>query len=230
MIYRLSAALAATLALAPAAAAQDVNFGGFRIDGRLGWVSTGATATAANLAEDPDEDGDELIEVSASGSDIGYGLEAGFDTMIGRSPILVGVYGGVDLGRTQACTAIAGEDRACAETDLSLHAGVRAGYVVSPTLMIYAKGGYSRGDLDMSYDADVGEDDDVILDSSSNRNGFHLGGGFEMAFSRHLYGKVEYSYTDFGSSNEAFDQPNILPGFAVSLDRHQAVAGIGFRF
>ena len=230
MIYRLSAAFAATLTLACPAAAQETNFGGFRIDGRLGWTSTGASATAVNLAEDPAEDGDELIEVSASNGDVGYGLEAGYDMMIGRSPILVGIYGGVDLGSTSACAEIAGDDRACAETDLAFHAGLRAGYVVSPALMVYAKGGYSRGDLDIRYDADVEDEDDVILDSSTNRNGFHLGGGFEIAFSRNFYGKLEYSYTDFGSATEAFDQPSILPGFSVGLDRHQAVAGLGFRF
>lgn len=127
------------------------------------------------------------------------------------------VYGGgigYDLQRGQAVFGIDGEitGSTAKETDAGitvkagrdLYAGVRAGYVVTPNTLLYAKGGYTNARVTAeSAGVRVGE----------NLDGFRLGAGVERKFGP-VYGKVEYRYSNY-------DQ---------DLERHQVVAGIGYRF
>ena len=126
-----------------------------------------------------------------------------------------------------------GDDLGCVGTGRNLSAGVRAGYVVTPSLLVYAKGGYSNGRVEFSYDSDVDEADELdadVAERSRSTDGYHLGGGAELAFSRHFYGKLEYLYTDYG--RVAFDgiAADGEPDARIATRRQQVMAGVGFRF
>ncbi|WP_129792868.1 outer membrane protein [Sphingosinicella sp. CPCC 101087] len=223
------AALLATASLAVPAQAESLT--GFRVEGRIGWESVSASTQIPNPDDDEDEDGDELLTVSDDENGINYGIEAGYDFPVGEWMTL-GAYGGVELSDMDRCAEIAGDDLGCVGTGRNFTAGVRAGFAVSPTFLVYAKGGYSNGKVEFSYDSDVEEEDPLDADfaeASRTRDGYHLGGGVELAFTSALYGKVEYVYTDYGTAR-FLSADEDLPGAAVGLSRHQVSAGIGLRF
>ena len=85
-----------------------------------------------------------------------------------------------------------------------LYAGVRAGYVVAPNTLLYAKGGYTNARV-------IGETANVRV--ADNLDGFRLGAGVERQFGR-FYGKVEYRYSNYSQD----------------VERHQVLAGLGVRF
>ena len=228
-IRLLAAAFAATCLAAPAFA-QD--FSGFRVEGRVGWESGRLSTEYPNPDEDPDEDGDEFLTFSDSESGVSYGIELGYDALIGES-VLVGAYGGVDFSDVERCEEIFGDDLGCVGAGRTFTAGVRAGVPVSRTFLLYAKGGYSNGRIDFAYDSDVDDDDELDADVpevSENQDGYHLGAGAEIAFGPSLYGKLEYVYTDYGNVRFLGVEADDEPSATVSASRHQVLAGIGLRF
>ena len=227
-LISVAALLAATSLSVPA---QSESLSGFRIEGRIGWESASAAADYPNPDDDEDEEGDELLAVSEDDNGITYGIEAGYDFPVG-SWMTLGAYGGAELSDIERCGEVAGDDLGCVGTGRNFTAGLRAGLAVSPVFLVYAKGGYSNGRVEFSYDSDV--DDEGALDAdfaeaNENRDGYHLGGGGEVAFTSNLYGKVEYVYTDYGTARFLAADAD-LPGAAVRLSRHQVTAGVGLRF
>lgn len=217
-----AALLAATAAACPAFAQED-NFSGLRGEVRVGWDSTGVDAAFP----DPD-DADETLTVDSDDGGITYGAELGYDLQLGN--VVLGAYGGLDFSQVEACGEVLGDDLGCADTGRNLTAGVRAGYVLGDSVLVYAKGGYSNGRLRFDYDGDVEDDDNDPVAFSRNRGGYHFGGGFEVALNPNLYVKAEYVYTDYGRFDYAFGDEDDPLSARIGANRHQATAGIGFRF
>ena len=95
------------------------------------------------------------------------------------------------------------------------------GFKASPSTLIYAKGGYTNLAVEAKYE---GPDDSREFDN--NADGFRLGAGVEHAFGPNAYGKVEYRYSNYNNiEHNAVDLAR-----SIDLDRHQVVAGVGFRF
>jgi outer membrane immunogenic protein len=217
------AALFAASAIAGPAFAQDYNFSGVRGEARVGWDNVRANATAP----DPDDD-DETVSAGESDDGIGYGLEIGYDYQ-SYGGFVAGIYGGVDFSNAGRCAEVLGDDLGCFEPGRNLTAGVRAGFALGESVLVYAKGGYSNGRLRFDYDADVDDDDNDLFALRRNRHGWHIGGGFEVALSRNLYMKAEYTYTDYGRLTYTDPDDEDLTA-RIGASRHQATAGIGVRF
>ncbi|MDQ8755255.1 outer membrane beta-barrel protein [Sphingosinicella sp. LHD-64] len=223
MKIRYLAALLAATAAVPAFA-QDGNFSGVRGEVRVGWDSAGVDATFP----DPD-DADETLSVDNDDDAIAYGAEIGYDLQLGDN-FVIGAYGGLDFSQAELCGEVLGDDLGCVETGRNLTAGLRAGFVLGESVLVYAKGGYSNGRLRFDYDGDVEDDDNDLVAFNRNRGGYHLGGGFEVALNPNLYVKAEYVYTDYGSFDYAFGDEDDPLTARIGANRHQALAGIGFRF
>jgi outer membrane immunogenic protein len=207
-----AAALAATVFATPAFAAE---FTGPRAELRVGYESVDADAGFVNGA----------VNKAASGSEDGvtYGVEVGYDHKIGSNFIL-GAYAGIDFSDADDCAGpVLGNDQACFSAGRNITAGIRAGVQVAPRVLLYAKGGYSNGRFKLAYDGPGTANDFNLRD---NRDGFHVGAGAEFAVTEKAYAKLEYVYTDYegrGYKNGAF-------GAAYDTNRHQVMAGVGFRF
>ncbi len=206
--------LAGTAALTFSAQAAAQDFGGLRIEGRAGYQSVNLEADFED--EDEDLSGDE------SEGGFAYGTEIGFDVQAGPGFVL-GAYAGYALSDVERCTEVFGDDEGCLEAGRTITAGVRAGVPIGTATLLYGKLGYSNTRLKVRYD----DFEDIIddFDLSRSGDGWHAGGGIELGFGKSFYGKAEYVFTNSsGNFSEA--------GASGSLDadRHEFVAGLGFRF
>lgn len=205
--------------------AQDQS--GLRIEGRLGWEQVDSEQSVP----DPGEDGDAFIDASGDDDGVSFGGEIGYDALVGNS-FLIGAYAGADFSDTEICNELIEDDQACTDLDRTFTFGLRAGVPIGKTSLIYVKGGYSIGSIDVSYDADVTDNDEdepgEIADFSESRGGYHVGAGVELGFTDNLYGKVEYVYTDFGT--DPYDISEDIGALDIGMDRHQVLVGVGLRF
>jgi outer membrane immunogenic protein len=216
-------AATATMAAGPAAAQEEEsNFTGVRLEPRAGWDSFGGRITMP----DPD-DADETITASTSQDKLGYGAELGYDVQLG--PVVVGAYAGIDNSGTSRCIEIVGDDIGCLESGRNLYAGGRAGVVLNGNILIYGRGGYSRGRYSLAYDGDTDVTTNITYVIADSSGGTHYGGGVEMAFTPNFYGRVEYLRTRYNRTewvNPADD--DFIVG--IRARRNQVFAGIGLRF
>jgi outer membrane immunogenic protein len=204
------------LAIAAPAAAQDAApvSSGPRIEARVGWDRPVIEAFL--------DDGVDSISDKAGKSGVTYGVEAGYDIVAG-GPSLIGIYGGIEDSSVKECLEIYGNDRGCVEAGRNITAGARVGFVTNRGV-VYLKGGYSNGRATVSYSDPAAPSDNFRL--SENLDGFHLGAGGEVMFGRNVYGKLEYVYTNYGGFD--YDDGDVAAG--LDVERHQVVAGVGFRF
>lgn len=210
-------AVAAIAAATPAFAQDAINFAtGPRIEVQVGWDRPTASLSVS--------DGVSTYSESAGKSGVTFGGEIGYDVPL--SPIsFAGVYGGVSGATTKECGEylVAG-DEACISAGRNFTAGLRAGFLVSNSTAIYAKGGYSNGRINLSY-ADPSDPTDNFK-VGGNLDGYHVGAGVEFGMQSRLYGKVEYVYSNYGE----YSYVDGTDSLTLGLDRHQVVAGLGYRF
>ncbi len=192
---------ASTFLVAVPAHAQ---FSGPRVEGRLAYDSVEATI----------ETGDPL-DTDDGESAISYGVEGGYDLQLGQ--FVVGAYAGLEGSNLRTCEEVFGGDEGCIGQGRNLYVGARAGYAVAPRVLLYAKGGYSNGSVEIEYDG--------IADFDANETfgGYHVGIGGELAVAAGLYGRIEYVHTDYGEFR--FD-----PETFGDLSRGQVMVGLGLRF
>ena len=210
------AAATATAAFATPALAQDATFTGPRIG-----VLAGYDGIRPGSTEDSDIAGDDQ---SADG--LLYGLDAGYDVGLGNAVIgaeaeISGSTGKVDNDPLDPNEF--GYGRVKAGRDLYL--GVRAGIRANPTTLVYAKGGYTNQRLDLTHG-----DDDSETGRHFNLDGYRIGAGVEEAIGTNTYAKLEYRYSNYGDARLEYANGANTNNFSVDTDRHQVVAGLGFRF
>lgn len=215
-----AAMLAATMLASPVWASD---LSGARIEGRLGWESNSAEA-AFHLVPDDDEE-PEVLTAEGDADKVSYGFEAGYDALIGSS-VLLGAYVGADFSDSEICSAFTEEDSVCLSSGRTFTVGVRAGVPIAERALIYVKGGYSNGKLDLAHDEDVEDEENELFEDSETLDGFHVGAGGELAFTENTYGKLEYVYTSFSPYEHLGEE------FVTTADtsRHQLLFGLGLRF
>jgi len=95
----------------------------------------------------------------------------------------------------------------CQRTDRDLYAGGRIGYVVAPTVMLYAKAGYTNGRFGL-------RDGNASDWRGRDRDGYRVGGGVEYEFISRFYASLEYRYSHYDRD----------------ANQNQVMGGIGVRF
>ena len=187
------AALLAGCVATPAFAQESQQFSGFRVEGLIGYDNA---------------------DIEGEGSDgVTYGAGIGYDFRRGNA--VFGVEAEATDSTVDECISgftIAG-DELCVGAGRDLYIGGRAGAVVSPNVLLYAKAGYTNTRVNLDYeDGTAGTTAD--FSEGENLDGVRLGAGAEFAVSSNAYIRGEYRYSNYEQ------------GF----ERHQAVAGFGFRF
>jgi outer membrane immunogenic protein len=212
--YIFAALLAGTVAV-PAMAQNASPFTGPRIEGIVGYDSL-RSGERDNGVDTNDNEGDESID------GVTFGVGAGYDYDVGG--VILGIEGEFteSSGSQDSDESVDGFRRSI-ETGRDHYVGGRVGVPVTPRTMIYAKGGYTNLAVEANYE---GADDRFEFDT--NADGFRLGAGIEQAFGSNAYAKVEYRYSNYNNLENNMEGTDFSRN--IDLDRHQVVAGVGFRF
>lgn len=202
--YLLAALLAGTI-VTPAYAQDSGPFSGFRVEGLVGYDSL-----SAEDSDDEEDDGETLDGVA-------YGIGAGFDFDLG------GIVAGVEAEYSDSTgkkSLTEDGETATLKTGRDLYVGGRLGFRAGPSTLIYGKAGYTNMKLKGSI-ADATDS----LDFKGETDGWRLGAGVEQLFGPNAYGKIEYRYSNYGGFDAGIGEE-----LDIDLNRHQVLAGIGFRF
>ena len=198
----IGAALLSTALVTPAFAQEAAPFTGPHIEGLVGYD-----------------------DVSEAKGDLMYGVSAGYDFQLGG--VIAGIEGEFadsDV-KGSANDLISTGDSYSLNTDRDLYVGARFGFAVTPSTMIYVKGGYTNAKFESRFDNGAG----TIYNNGVTADGYRLGAGIEQKFK--LFGpsgfiKAEYRYSNYQNldiGQNDFDRK-------IDVDRHQAVVGVGVRF
>src|SRR4051812_31003835 len=140
-----------------------------------------------------------------------YGVGAGYDFQAGRA--VLGIEGEASDSTASECVSgvIAAGDRICAKAGRDLYVGGRIGALVAPTTLLYAKAGYTNARFNLNYTAPIAANNFSLHETL---DGVRVGAGVQQSVGRNAFVKAEYRYSNYEQG----------------LDRHQVVAGFGFRF
>lgn len=215
--------LAAGTAIASAPAmAQDAApatpFSGFHVEGLAGYDVTKA---GSSVDDDVNQDNDQSIDGML------YGVGAGYDFRMGN--LVVGPEAEVtwSTAKTKFDNGdFEGFGIGNVKTNRDLYVGAKVGYAVTPSTMLYAKGGYTNAKFDVRNTVGT-----VTTNTDIDADGWRVGAGVEQAISNNVFAKVEYRYSNYekGELDYTADYPD-GQRFNLDTDRHQVVAGVGVRF
>lgn len=204
-----------TFAATPAVA-QQVNptFTGPRVEGIIGYDNLGAGDSQDVDGDDQNIDG--LL----------YGVNAGFDFAAGGAVIGAEAEYSDSTGKVETNTSdpdFFGFGRVQAERDL--YVGLRAGVLVQPTTLVYVKGGYTNLKLGAT-----ARDGETELAGNFKLDGYRAGVGAEQAIGERTFAKLEYRYSNYSNGEFSLNDRFVAGELDADADRHQIVAGFGFRF
>lgn len=221
---KICAILAAGTALAAAPAfAQDAtpaeNFSGLRVEALVGYDHH-----RSGSSEDVDNTRDlkQSIDGVTYGAGIGYDVAMGDRLTIGGEAEITDSSAGWDNNNSQPNVFNLGK----VDAGRSYYVGARLGYAVSPSTLMYVKGGYSNARYNLQ-----GSDGTTGLTQRLDTDGYRVGAGVEQKVGQNAFVKVEYRYSNY--SKGEFDFNGNTPDssrFNIDTDRHQVMAGVGLRF
>lgn len=200
--YMLAGMLMTVLTPQAAFAQIDTAFRGFRIEGDVG--------------------GDRFKAEGDKNSKLGYGGSAGFDGVIDNK-IVVGVEGSYwrpNKG-TSDCTGLDG-GALCQASLHELGAAVRVGYLITPALLVFGKGGYVNDTQRNSFLSNSGlyyVNGNIVgpgysASHHTSTDGYQAGGGAEFSLTPMFYISGQYVYSRYDDHTS----------------RMRAMGGVGIRF
>lgn len=195
-----AALFAATATFATAASAQDMttSFRGFRIEGNAGY--------------------DWAHSEGSHNSKFAYGASGGFDGQIGN--IVIGpevTYWHPNNSRNTVVTGQGGGTLFHQQRD-QIGADVRVGYLVTPDVLVFGKGGYASSSQRQRFVAPAGG---TSFSSSGHADGYLYGGGVELTLHDKFSAIPGGVYVSAQYVRAQYDNH--------TADNH-AMGGIGFRF
>lgn len=156
---------------------------------------------------------DRTLASASTGSDtldgVAYGVKLGYDFNVIDHGLL-----GVEVEASQSTAKF---DNGLGETlkmGRDFYAGVRLKVDVSETIALYVKGGYTNANVSATAGGAA---------ARATMDGWRVGAGAEIKLGGPFMGLVEYRYSNYGSYGLGFATP-------VKIVRHQAIAGLGYRF
>lgn len=212
------------------------------VHGGYGWANFDGSADIVTGEDTP-----EFLTGFDYGQDLdgdGFfaGLQAGFNWQM--DSIVLGIEGDISKSWIGADNDVALDlfgDPAIAdvnvETDTSIDwfgtARLRAGFLATPDLLLYATGGLAWGSVDTDVDVDVlGFAGDFSDGDSTTHMGWTIGAGLEYAVSEAVSIKAEYLYIDLGEEDVL--DVDLVTGDTLEAEQdvnfHTVKAGLNFRF
>ena len=175
-------ATAAAAISAQAASAQDITtqFRGIRVEGNVG--------------------GERFQSQGNHNDKFGYGASVGFDGSI-NDAVVVGAEGSYfhPNNGNENCSAGVIGGTVCHKTFEEFGVAARAGFLVTPDLLVFGKGGYAVAEQRKRFDAPVGE---TSFYNHGRTDGYQVGGGVEFSPSNislpvPVYVSAQYVYANY---------------------------------
>lgn len=143
------------------------------------------------------------VAVRDSRDSVVGGIFAGYNYKV-TPHVVIGAEGSFDLGGDNRVRSAA----AVIDSNYSFDLSARAGYLVNPKTLVYARGGYENTRARISNGLAEGHD---------TFDGWSVGACVERAILENATARLEYRYSDLGSNGH-------------DSDRHQALVGVGNHF
>jgi outer membrane immunogenic protein len=164
-------------------------------------------------------------DLKGSDGNVLYGVAGGFDFQAGGAIIgIEGEYADSDV-KASVNDILDNGDSFRLNTDRDLYIGARVGVTLTPSTLLYAKGGYTNAKFESRFRSPV----NTGFDRGLTADGYRLGAGIEQKFN--LFGpsgfiKAEYRYSNYKNLDAGRNDFDL----DIDADRHQAVVGVGVRF
>lgn len=152
------------------------------------------------------------IEDAGHEDGVVYGVGVGYDVQMGGG--VAGIEAEITDSSADVCDndVFVADDRLCVGAKRDIYVGGRFGAIVGANTLLYGKAGYTNARF--GYDYDDGGDGSDDYGDGQNLDGVRVGAGLEHALSQNSFLKAEYRYSNYEQG----------------VEKHQAVAGFGFRF
>jgi outer membrane immunogenic protein len=221
---KIVAILAAGTALAAAPAfAQDATpaeaFSGFHAEALVGYdhIRTGSSEDI-----DTTRDIKQSIDGVEYGGAVGYDIPLGTNMIVGAEAEITDSSASRDYNNDEPTVFNLGR----VDAGRQYYFGGRLGYAMSPSTLVYVKGGYSNARFNLQ-----GTDGTTNLRQRLDTDGWRAGAGVEQKVGSNAFVKVEYKYTNLGEAEFDFNgQTPDSSRFNIDTDRHSVMAGVGIRF
>jgi outer membrane immunogenic protein len=203
-IMRFLASFVACLALASTLAgpARAKDFNGPHIGVQMGWGHDDLRNPKTDLGR---------LTIDRSRDSFTGGIFAGYDREV-ASRFVLGAEAGFNLSANDKIETGAGTHLVAVDPRWSIDLTTRAGYLVTPSTLLYVRGGYANARIKTTIADPKGN-----LSGSENRDGWVVGGGIEHLITANLSTRLEYRYSDLGQGDGRFN-------------RHRVLAGLAYRF
>lgn len=178
-----------------------------------------------------------IVYGTSNGSNFIGGAQLGCDNQFATNWV-IGVQGSAEFGSINSMNPVLAFPGITAAYQLKNTGDVtaRLGYVITPTLLAYAKGGVGWANASVSALALS------VLAESANftRAGYTVGGGVEWKFASNWSVFAEYDFLDFGTKTGTLYSAGLVPTFGAAgaasdsvslrLRSQEALVGINYRF
>lgn len=142
------------------------------------------------------------------------GAFAGYNMQLGS--VVVGLEADIGTGDFGTSTST-GAGQISSELNYLASVRARAGFLLGPSLLVYATGGFAFADMEFSHNG---------ASASEMFYGYQVGGGAEMMLSEHSTLRIEYVFTDLEAEN--LNQGGLNNTY--NPDFHTVRAGYAFKF
>ena len=196
MKFHVVSALALIAGSSIVATAHAEMFNGPTVGLQAGWTQNkiGSTKT------DP---GRTTVDASQDTATLGGLL--GYDRRFGR--LVVGGEAGLSFGTSDKVSGGTTATAASIDPKRSVDLTARAGYLVTPQTLVYARAGYSNDRIRTTL-----APGNSTVSASEDRDGWLVGGGVERAITDKISARVEYRYSDLSNGHGKYDRNQVLSG------------------
>ncbi|PHQ63276.1 MAG: hypothetical protein COC10_07025 [Sphingobium sp.] len=136
------------------------------------------------------------------------GVYAGFDHRL-TDRVVLGVEGSLDTTNDDRLHGSTISGSYTLDPKYSFDLTARAGFLVTPATLVYARAGYTNARVETMVADDAG-----TASETRNQDGWLLGGGMERQLTEKVSARMEYRYSDLSEGDGKFDRHRVLAGLS----------------